>query len=63
MIKNNNSCLDLLLDQLTILLVTTSSCFFWEARRNILIKMTILRTRKRATILDEGFTIKRHYYI
>lgn len=51
--RNSNSCLDILLGQLTILLVTTSSCFFCEARRNILIKMTILRTRRRVTILDE----------
>lgn len=52
--KSWNRNFDVLRSQLTILLVTTSSCFFCEARRNILIKMTILRTRRRVTILDKS---------
>lgn len=52
--KSWNRNFDILRSQLTILLVTTSSCFFCEARRNILIKMTILRTRRKITILDRS---------
>lgn len=57
---NSSSSLHMLRGQLTILLVTTSSCFFCEARRNILIKMTILRTRRKITILDDRFTMKEN---
>lgn len=57
---NSRSSLGMLRGQLTILLVTISSCFFCEARRNILIKMTILRIRRKITILDDRFTMKEN---
>lgn len=46
--------------QLTILLVTFSSCSFCEARRNILIKMTILRIRRKITILEDRFSMEEN---
>lgn len=59
-VGNSSSSLGTLRGQLTILLVTTSSCFFCEARRNILTKMTILRIRRKITILEDRFTMKEN---